>query len=93
MNPNEALYGLLGTIFGFLTAFAVFRARFVGVEKDIEAMKEDVKRIERSCSDNPNRDRREREMIILLASIAKRIGAANRLTDIGSHLELPESDA
>jgi hypothetical protein len=87
MNQNEALYALLGTIFGFLSAFAVFRARFVSVEKDVESIKQDVKRIERVCGENPQRDRREREMIVLLASIAKRIGAQNRLTDIGHHIE------
>lgn len=87
MNQNEAIYALLGTIFGFLTAFAVFRARFVAIEKDIENLRNEMGRIEKLCNENPARDRREREMIILLASIAKRIGAANRLTDVGRHLD------
>lgn len=92
MNPNEAIYGLLGIIFGTLSAFAVFRSRFVGLEKDVESIKADVRRIERACGENPARDRREREMIILLASIAKRIGAQNRLTDIGHHIEDSTTD-
>lgn len=91
MNQNELLYTLLGIIFGFLTAFAVFRARFVAIEKDIEALRKEIGRIERLCNENPARDRREREMIVLLASIAKRIGAQNRLTDVGHFIE-PEPE-
>lgn len=87
MNQNELLFTLLGIIFGFLTAFAVFRARFVAIEKDVEALRSELSKIEKLCNENPARDRREREMIILLASIAKRIGAQNRLTDIGHHIE------
>lgn len=87
MTQNEAIYTLLGIIFGFLTAFAVFRARFVSIEKDIEALRNEMGRIEKLCNENPARDRREREMIILLASIAKRIGAQNRLTDLGHHID------
>lgn len=87
MNQNELLYTLLGIIFGFLTAFAVFRARFVAIEKDIERLRDGLMTVTKLCNENPARDRREREMIILLASIAKRIGAQNRLTDIGHHIE------
>jgi hypothetical protein len=39
MQNAEILYGLLGVILGFLTSVAVFRARFVAIEKDVENLK------------------------------------------------------
>lgn len=106
----EFVYGLVGVVLGFLTSFAIFRSRFVAIEKDVENLKhqlageikrlhEDAARewerirveIRAACHENDDfrdrMDRRQREELLILASIAKRLGAQNRLTDLGSHVE------
>lgn len=109
--PNvELVWGLVGVVIGFLTSFAVFRARFVSIEKDVEKLRDDFKReleflreesskewqrirddvrnVCRGDEDYQRRtERREREMLVIMASIARKIGAGSRLTDLASYTE------
>lgn len=110
MQGNEALYGVLGIVLGFLTAIAIFRARFVAIEKDLEhvrtTLKEEIKRVHEDASREWGRireevkqmcgrdseyqervERRQREELILLATIARKLGAQTRMTDLGTYLE------
>lgn len=110
MEGIEAIYGLVGVVVGFLASFAVFRARFVSIEKDVEKLREDFKReieyLRQQAADEWRRirddvrqacrgddefqrrtERREREMILILASIARKLGAGNRLTDLATYTE------
>lgn len=43
-NAGEVLFGLIGVVVGFLSSFAIFRARFTAIEKDVENLKSDFKR-------------------------------------------------
>lgn len=110
MQNAEILYGLLGIIVGFLGSVAVFRARFVAVEKDVENLRntltteirrlhEDAGRewerirgeVRNACQGDDDfrerTERRQREELLILASIARKLGAQSRITDIGTFLE------
>ena len=93
-NNVELVYGLVGVIVGFLASFAIFRARFVAIEKDVERLREELKDIKRVCREDDDyrerTERRQRESILILASIARKLGAQSRVTDIGAFLE-PEA--
>ena len=90
-NGTELIWGLVGVIVGFLASFAIFRARFVAIEKDVERLREELKEIKKVCrEDDDYRDRterRQREELLILASIARKLGAASRINDIGTYLE------
>lgn len=113
--PNEAIWGLLGVVIGFLTSFAVFRSRFVSIEKDVEKLREDFKRelaflreeatkewnriredVRSACRGDEDyqrrTERREREMLVIMASIARKLGAGSRLTDLAAYTEETADD-
>lgn len=116
MQNVEVMYGLIGVVIGFLTSFAVFRSRFVGIEKDVDKLREDFKReltylreeatrewariredVRNACRGDEDAqrrtERREKEMLVIMASIARRLGAGNRLTDLAAYTdEVPPDD-
>lgn len=95
----EILFACVGVIVGFLSSFALFRARFTAIEKDIEHMKEVNKEewgrmrddFQNLCSQDNRygRDfaRRQQAQLEILASIARRFGVQHRITDPGSFTE------
>lgn len=110
MQDIELVYGLVGVVIGFLGSFAIFRARFVSIEKDVEKLREDFKRelqyLREQATDEWKRirddvrqacrgdgeyerraERREREMMLILANIARKLGTGHRLTDLAAYTQ------
>lgn len=88
---QSVVFGLVGVLIGFLASFAIFRARFVAIEKDVQYLREELQRFRASIENDDDRkqqaERREREMLLILASVARQLGVSNRVTDLGKYAE------
>lgn len=87
-GTTELLSGFVGVVIGFLSSFAVFRARFTAIEKDIEYIKKSLEDEDggeiRFWKDMQRRSQIEVE---ILASIARKLGVSHRLTDLGGYVD------
>lgn len=84
---NELLSGFIGVVVGFLSSFAVFRARFTAIEKDIEYIKKSVDNDDGQQRFWKDLQRRQQIEIEILASIARKFGVAHRITDLGGYVD------
>lgn len=90
-GTTELLSGFVGVVIGFLSSFAVFRARFTAIEKDIEYIKkslEDGSGGEAKFWDDLQR--RQKIEVEILANIARKLGVSHRLTDLGGYIDRGE---
>ena len=87
MQMNELLSGFIGVVVGFLSSFAVFRARFTAIEKDIEYIKKSVDGDNGQQRFWEDLQRRQKVEIEILASLARKFGVTHRITDIGGYTD------